>query len=90
MNLPVEPRGAVRGERVPLGGDAPPARGAPLAALDDRLGRGAISPVKKWWWDIEADPKTMQYVRARQVHARASTSSSTSSTNQTLAVYPAT
>jgi reductive dehalogenase len=61
-----------------------------LAALDDRLGRGGINPVKKWWWDIEADPKTMQYVRARQVHARGlNLQLDLKYPDQTLAVYPA-
>jgi ferredoxin-NADP reductase len=61
-----------------------------LARLDDRLGRGAINPVKKWWWDIEADPKTMQYVRARQVHARGlNLQLDLKYEDQTLAVYPA-
>jgi reductive dehalogenase len=61
-----------------------------LAELDDRLGRGAINPVKKWWWDIEADPKTMQYVRAKQVHARGlNLQLDLKYEDQTLAVYPA-
>jgi ferredoxin-NADP reductase/ferredoxin len=61
-----------------------------LARLDDRLGRGAINPVKKWWWDIEADPKTMQYVRARQVHRRGlNLDLDLRYEDQTLAVYPA-
>lgn len=67
-----------------------PAAAGPLAALDDRLGRGAINPVKKWWWDIEADPKTMQYVRARAVHARGlNLQLDLKYEDQTLAVYPA-
>lgn len=67
-----------------------PRAARPLAALDDRLGRGAINPVKKWWWDIEADPKTMQYVRARQVHARGlNLQLDLEYEDQTLAVYPA-
>ena len=41
-----------------------------LAALDDRLDRGSINPVKKWWWDIELDRATGRYVRARQTHVR--------------------
>jgi epoxyqueuosine reductase QueG len=41
-----------------------------LAALDDRLGRGSINPVKKWWWDIELDRSTGRYVRAKQTHVR--------------------
>lgn len=61
-----------------------------LARLDDALGRGSINPVKKWWWDIEADPKTMQYVKARQVHRRGlNLHLDLKYEDQTLAVYPA-
>jgi len=67
-----------------------PRAARPLAELDDRLGRGAINPVKKWWWDIEADPKTMQYVRAKQVHTRGlNLQLDLKYEDQTLAVYPA-
>ncbi len=61
-----------------------------LARLDDALDRGAINPVKKWWWDIELDPKTQRYVRARQTHARGLNKSlALRYEDQTLAVYPA-
>jgi len=61
-----------------------------LAELDDQLGRGAINPVKKWWWDIEADPTTMQYVRAKQAHTRGlNLHLDLKYEDQTLAVYPA-
>ncbi len=61
-----------------------------LAALDDRLGRGSINPVKKWWWDIELDRRTGQYVRAAQVNARGLTRDLVLKyEDQTLAVYPA-
>lgn len=67
-----------------------PAAAPFLAKLDDRLGRGSINPVKKWWWDIEADPKTMQYVRAKQVHRRGlNLHLDLKYEDQTLAVYPA-
>jgi len=67
-----------------------PAAAPWLARLDDALGRGSINPVKKWWWDIEADPKTMQYVKARQVHARGlNLDLDLKYEDQTLAVYPA-
>ena len=67
-----------------------PAAAPWLARLDDALGRGGINPVKKWWWDIEADPKTMQYVKARQVHARGLNKDlDLRYEDQTLAVYPA-
>jgi len=61
-----------------------------LAKLDDRLGRGAINPVKKWWWDIELDAKAGRYVRAGAVNARGlSTGIDLKYEDQTLAVYPA-
>lgn len=61
-----------------------------LAKLDDRIGRGSINPVKKWWWDIELNPKTMQYVRAEQTHMRGlNTQLDLKYEDQTLAVYPA-
>ena len=67
-----------------------PGRRAPARRARRRLGRGAINPVKKWWWDIEADPKTMQYVRAKQVHARGlNLQLDLKYEDQTLAVYPA-
>jgi reductive dehalogenase len=67
-----------------------PAAAPWLARLDDALGRGSINPVKKWWWDIEADPKTMQYVKAKQVHARGlNLDLDLRYEDQTLAVYPA-
>lgn len=61
-----------------------------LAKLDDRLGRGSINPVKKWWWDVDLNPKTMQYVRAKQTHARGiHPELDLKYEDQTLAVYPA-
>jgi reductive dehalogenase len=30
-----------------------PASRALIARLDDRVGNGAINPIKKWWWDLE-------------------------------------
>ncbi len=61
-----------------------------LAKLDDQLGRGAINPVKKWWWDIELDRSTGGYVRAKQTHARGiNPSLKIHPAEQTLAVYPA-
>lgn len=61
-----------------------------LAALDDRLGRGAINPVKKWWWDIELDPKAGRYVAAGAVNERGlNTEIDLRPEDQTLAVYPA-
>lgn len=61
-----------------------------LAMLDDKLGRGAINPVKKWWWDIELDPKAGRYIRAGATNARGlSPEIDLKYEDQTLAVYPA-
>ena len=42
-----------------------PSQARRLAELDDRLDRGAINPVKKWWWDIELD-RSERALRARR------------------------
>ncbi len=61
-----------------------------IAALDDRLGRGGINPVKKWWWDTEIDRATGQHKKARATHARGlNTQLDLKYEDQTLAVYPA-
>jgi reductive dehalogenase len=61
-----------------------------IAGLDDRLGRGGINPVKKWWWDIELDRATMQHKRARTTNRRGLTLNlDLKYEDQTLAVYPA-
>ncbi|WP_050523144.1 4Fe-4S dicluster domain-containing protein [Pseudorhodobacter wandonensis] len=61
-----------------------------LAALDDKLGRGRINPVKKWWWDIELDPKSARYIRAAATNTRElSPEIDLQYKDQTLAVYPA-
>ena len=61
-----------------------------LAALDDRLDRGTINPVKTWWWDIELDRASGRYVRAAQTHRRGLQKDlSLRYQDQTLAVYPA-
>jgi reductive dehalogenase len=61
-----------------------------LAGLDDRLDRGSINPVKKWWWDIELDHASGRYVRAAQTHARGLHKDLVLKyEEQTLAVYPA-
>ncbi len=61
-----------------------------LAALDDRLGRGRINPVKTWWWNIELDRRTGRYVKAKQTHAREPQPGlQLRHEDQTLAVYPA-
>ncbi len=67
-----------------------PSQARTLAALDDRLGRGGINPVKKWWWDIELDRASGQHVRAKQTHARGlNPTLRLKYEEQTLAVYPA-
>lgn len=61
-----------------------------LEKLDDALDRGAINPVKKWWWDIELDRASGRYVRAAQTHARGLQKALVvRPEEQTLAVYPA-
>ena len=61
-----------------------------LADLDDRLDRGSMNPVKKWWWDIELNPKTGQYVKAKMTNARGLNKDlDLKHEDQTLAVYPA-
>lgn len=61
-----------------------------IAALDDRLDRGTINPVKTWWWDIELDRRTGRYVQAAQTHRRGLQKSlRLRAEDQTLAVYPA-
>jgi reductive dehalogenase len=61
-----------------------------IAWLDDRLGRGGINPVKKWWWDIELDRATGRHKRATATHARGlNLDLDLRYEDQTLAVYPA-
>lgn len=67
-----------------------PAAAPVLAALDDRLGRGGINPVKTWWWDIELDRATGGYVKAAHTHRRGlQTDLVLKAEDQSLAVYPA-
>ena len=67
-----------------------PSQASHLAALDDKLGRGAINPVKTWWWDIELDRASGRYVRAGQTHRRGiNPGLKLDPATQTLAVYPA-
>ncbi len=61
-----------------------------LAALDDRLGRGAINPVKAWWWDTDLDAAGKRYIKAAQTNRRGITPDLVvRPEDQTLAVYPA-
>ncbi|MDE0114499.1 MAG: 2Fe-2S iron-sulfur cluster-binding protein [Albidovulum sp.] len=67
-----------------------PAMAKTLAELDDRLGRGSINPIKKWWWDIELDRAKGAYVKAASTNERGlQTSLDLKYEDQTLAVYPA-
>jgi ferredoxin-NADP reductase/ferredoxin len=67
-----------------------PAAAPLLAALDDRLDRGRINPVKTWWWDLELDRRTGRYVRAAQTNRRGLQKElRLRHEDQTLAVYPA-
>lgn len=61
-----------------------------LATLDDKVGKGRINPVKKWWWDLEMTdegpyraPEASPNVRELQ------TDLDLRYEDQTLAVYPA-
>lgn len=61
-----------------------------LAVLDDKLGRGSINPVKKWWWDIELATDGRRYVQAGATNERGlNTGIDLKYEDQTLAVYPA-
>ncbi len=67
-----------------------PAAAPMLAALDDKLGRGGLNTVKKWWWDIELDEDgayrpTRHPVNARDLQPELDLKYE----DQTLAVYPA-
>ncbi|MEZ5739840.1 MAG: 4Fe-4S dicluster domain-containing protein [Burkholderiaceae bacterium] len=67
-----------------------PGQAKRLAALDDKLERGTINPLKKWWWDIELDRVTGGYVKAAQTHTRGLQKDlKLRYEDQTLAVYPA-
>ncbi|WP_424985135.1 2Fe-2S iron-sulfur cluster-binding protein [Microbulbifer sp. S227A] len=64
---------------------------APLLAwLDDALGKGAINPVKKWWWDLElGEDGGYHPVSAPVNHRELQTDLDLRYEDQTLAVYPA-
>ena len=67
-----------------------PSLAKPLAKLDDIVGRGKINPVKKWWWDIELDRNSGQYISAKSTNQRGLTRDlKLQYKDQTLAVYPA-
>ncbi|MGJ8621609.1 MAG: reductive dehalogenase [Yoonia sp.] len=61
-----------------------------LAKLDDTLGKGAINPVKKWWWDLEMeDDGAYRPSRHPVNHRDLQKDLDLKFADQTLAVYPA-
>jgi reductive dehalogenase len=61
-----------------------------LAALDDKLGKGTINPVKKWWWDLEMEDDGAYRPSRHPVNARGLQKDlKLTFADQTLAVYPA-
>jgi ferredoxin-NADP reductase len=67
-----------------------PALARPLAKLDDKLGRGGLNPVKKWWWDIELNEDGAYRPTLTPVNERGlQTDLDLKFEDQTLAVYPA-
>jgi ferredoxin-NADP reductase/ferredoxin len=60
-----------------------------LAALDDRLGRGGLNPIKKWWWDL-GNKEGGAFVQQEETNARdLQRDLDLKHEDQTLAVYPA-
>ncbi|MEP5732041.1 MAG: 2Fe-2S iron-sulfur cluster-binding protein [Sulfitobacter sp.] len=67
-----------------------PAAAPLLARLDDKVGKGRLNPIKKWWWDIEVKPDGGYAVPDASVNARdLQTDLDLKFEDQTLAVYPA-
>ena len=61
-----------------------------LAKLDDKLGRGGLNPVKKWWWDLEIEDDGGYRPTKKEVNARdLQRDLDLKYEDQTLAVYPA-
>ena len=61
-----------------------------LAKLDDALGRGAINPVKTWWWDLERRDDGSYRPTGHPVNRRGiSPELEVKAEDQTMAVYPA-
>ncbi|MDX8351014.1 reductive dehalogenase [Cognatiyoonia sp. IB215182] len=61
-----------------------------LAKLDDTLGKGAINPVKKWWWDLEMEDDGAYRPSRHPVNNRGLQKDlNLRFADQTLAVYPA-
>ncbi len=67
-----------------------PAVAPALAKLDDRLGRGGLNPVKKWWWDLERGADGHYEPTEKPVnHRDLQPDLVVKPEDQTLAVYPA-
>ncbi len=61
-----------------------------LAKLDDMAGKGAINPVKKWWWDLEMEDDGAYRLSRHPVNKRELQKDlDLRFADQTLAVYPA-
>ncbi|WP_413719752.1 reductive dehalogenase [Silicimonas sp. MF1-12-2] len=61
-----------------------------LAKLDDKLGRGGLNPVKKWWWDLEIEDDGGYRPTKKEINARdLQRDLDLKYEDQTLAVYPA-
>ncbi len=61
-----------------------------LAKLDDLAGKGAINPVKKWWWDLEMEDDGAYRPSRHPVNKRdLQKDLDLRFADQTLAVYPA-
>ena len=61
-----------------------------LAKLDDVVNRGALNPVKKWWWDLEiADDGGYRPAKAPVNARNLQKDLDLNYEDQTLAVYPA-
>ncbi len=61
-----------------------------LAKLDDKLGRGGMNPVKKWWWDLEMIDDGPYRLSPHASNKRdLQTDLDLRFEDQTLAVYPA-
>ncbi len=67
-----------------------PAAAKWLAKLDDRVGKGKINPVKKWWWDLTTDKNTGETITATNTNRRGINKDlPLKYSEQTLACYPA-
>ncbi|WP_238366351.1 4Fe-4S dicluster domain-containing protein [Mesobacterium pallidum] len=67
-----------------------PAAAPWLAKLDDKLGRGGLNPVKKWWWDLGLEVDGAYHPAKAPVNARGLQPELViDPAEQTLAVYPA-